>query len=962
VARKDDDEVTVRVLGPSETGTETETPRTRDDREQFEAIADPTFTARYAVKHVLGRGGMGTVYLAADRTLGREVALKLHRAGSGNDRLLREAIAMAKLQHPNVVTVFEVATADDRLYVAMEYVRGETLRAWMTRPHGWRDSVDMLVDAGKGLAAAHAAGLVHRDFKPENVLVGEDGRPRVSDFGLVRLDSHPEEVMITPPPGTTSVDTPMTTTNSLMGTPAYMAPELIEGGLADARSDQFAFCVVAWECLFGKRPFAGTTLATLALAAERGDFQLPPKSDVPSGVRTAIERGLAMDPDDRHADMPALLVALRDAATRRARRRAVLAGAALGLVGIGVIAATAASSTTRDSNVCEVGAADLAGAWDGDVKTKVHASLAATGVKSAAEIATRLDAALDDYSGAWLAMRKTACEATRVRGEQSETLLDARMDCLDRKRDELRALTQNLADADKPAAMGAVRAGLGLTPIATCADVAALTAPVRPPADAIRDQVAAERRELATVKALRLLGRIKQAAARVDAIAPRAKAIGYRPLEAEVLLVQGDLIDRAGDTAKGVAAVEQAIVAAEAGNHRLVAAEAWSNLAWMVGSEQRKFDRADFAVSMAAAAIEKLGGNPELHSQLVNYEALILETKGKGEAAKAKYLEALAERDKIDNGHDTWQLSIVLNDLGGIERQLGDYAASRSHHERALAIRRKLFGERHPYVVSSLINLGNVAWSKHDYPAAEARFKEALTVADDVFPENHPQRALAIANLASTYEKQAKYDAAVQEYRRSLAIYEATRGPDAPDTAEALHNLANSLVESDKLDDARKTYERALTIVDKPDAADDPALVPLLYDYADLLLQAKDYAKAEPLLQRAVAIGTKANADDPDLANPLTALGELLAATNRAHDALLILEHAIKLRTGDAVLPEEIARTELALAKLLWPSIETRNRARDLIRSARQHVEHAAPSWRDLVADIAKFDREHPQN
>ena len=174
---------------------------------------------RYEVRTEIGRGGMGTVYLAHDRTLGRDVALKLHRSGSGADRLQREAIAMAKLAHPNVVGVFEVATVDDRMYVAMEYIRGTTLRGWMAKaPRSWREIVALLVATGRGLAAAHAAGLVHRDFKPENVLVGDDGRPRVGDFGLARAD---HAAIVADPALLTTAET---LTGGLAGTPAYMAP------------------------------------------------------------------------------------------------------------------------------------------------------------------------------------------------------------------------------------------------------------------------------------------------------------------------------------------------------------------------------------------------------------------------------------------------------------------------------------------------------------------------------------------------------------------------------------------------------------------------------------------------------------------------------------------------------------------------------------------------------------------
>src|SRR5688572_26133603 len=234
------------------------------------------------MKQQLGKGGMGTVYLARDQTLGRDVAVKVHRAGTGNERLHLEAIAMAQLAHPNVVTVYEVATFADRLYVAMEYIRGGTLRTWLgAEPRSWRTILETLTHAGDGLAAAHAAGLVHRDFKPENVLVGDDGRPRVSDFGLARVQERPSGDVIPLAGTTSSVDTPMTMTGALMGTPAYMAPEQIAAEPVDARTDQFAFCVVAWECLFGKRPFQGATLGALALAIDRRQLVRPTKTDVP---------------------------------------------------------------------------------------------------------------------------------------------------------------------------------------------------------------------------------------------------------------------------------------------------------------------------------------------------------------------------------------------------------------------------------------------------------------------------------------------------------------------------------------------------------------------------------------------------------------------------------------------------------------------------------------------------------
>ncbi|MDB4954118.1 MAG: Serine/threonine kinase [Myxococcales bacterium] len=933
--------------GPTALGT----PPPKGDTEPSESILDLTINERYVIESLLGRGGMGTVYLARDLSLGREVALKLHRAGSGNDRLHREAIAMAKLAHPNVVTVFEVGTFEDRLYVAMEYVRGETLRGWLaSAPRSWREIVELLLHAGDGLAAAHAAGLVHRDFKPENVLVGDGDRPRVSDFGLARVDTRPSGP-IAPVAGTSSLDTPITQTGALMGTPAYMAPEQLASGAIDARSDQFAFCVVAWECLFGSRPFAGSTLAAIAIAIERQELQRPARTDVPPRVRELIERGLLVDPAGRHADMPALLAALREAVAPRFKRRAAIGiGAAVILASATVFAALAMTNDAETQ--CAVDEHAFADVWDPTLTAKMHTAFSAAGVKGSDQIFEHVSGIFDTYRGSWIAMRRSSCEATRLRGEQSEALLDLRMSCLDHRRDELRALAHALAEADHQAVIGSVRAAFGLTPISECADILALSGPVRPPEQQIRERVEAARSELAAAKALRLLGRVGPALEKTEMIAAQSKELNYRPLDAEALLMLGDLKDRSGDTAAGIKLVEQAVVAADAGNHRLVAAQAWSNLAWMQGYEQRQFERAEFAVRMAAAAIESLGGNAELSAQLTNYEALILETKGQLEPAYTKYLAALAARERMHQP-ESWQMALVLNDLGSVERKLNKFAAARAHHERALAIRRTLFGEVHPYVFSSLLNLGNVAWSEGDYPQAEQRFQAAIAVADEVFPAMHPQKAKGLANLGSVFEKQAKYQESVQAYRRALAIYESVRGPDHADVADTLHNLGNVLATIGQTEEAIRDYERALAIVEKGD--DDPSLASVLYDFGDVLVRTKDSRRAESLLQRSITIGSKAHNDDPDLAYALTALGELYTTLGRTHEAGPLLERALLLRQAESVSPDERARTEIALAKLLWRSAADHPRALELARAAKTHLVPTDPRQRKPYEEVAQW-------
>ncbi len=273
---------------------------------------------RYAIRRLLGTGGMGVVYEAHDPTLNRKVALKLIKSRlsdeRGDRRLLREAEAMAQLQHPNVVAVYDVGAFADQIFVAMELVDGVTLSAWMKERHDVAAILDVFVQAGRGLVAAHAAGIVHRDFKPDNVLIGTDGRVRVGDFGLAR--STPSAL---DEPSAVALDELTTRGGAVVGTPAYMAPEQFTGDAVDARTDQFCFCVALYEAIYGQRPFAATSFVELKAEVTEGARAAPPQRGIPGRLRAAIMRGLSVAPGDRFASMDELLrqLAPRPPALRR---------------------------------------------------------------------------------------------------------------------------------------------------------------------------------------------------------------------------------------------------------------------------------------------------------------------------------------------------------------------------------------------------------------------------------------------------------------------------------------------------------------------------------------------------------------------------------------------------------------------------------------------------------------------
>ncbi|HTL36342.1 MAG TPA: protein kinase [Kofleriaceae bacterium] len=279
---------------------------------------------RYLVLSSIGAGGMGVVFAAYDPQLDRKVALKLLRANlaganakEARTRLKREAQAIAQLNHPNVVGVYDVGTTDDGdVYIAMEFVEGDTLTSWLKKwPRTWREILEVFHQAARGLLAAHSVGLLHRDFKPDNVLVGGDGRVRVTDFGLARsvfLDDSARGAVTGVAQGSgpkpahgSPLGVDLTATGTVLGTPRYMPPEQLMGPNIDARADQFSFCVALYEALWSTHPLKGST--SVSMLEEDSKAQPPPESKVPSSISRAVMRGLEKDRSKRWPTLSALV-------------------------------------------------------------------------------------------------------------------------------------------------------------------------------------------------------------------------------------------------------------------------------------------------------------------------------------------------------------------------------------------------------------------------------------------------------------------------------------------------------------------------------------------------------------------------------------------------------------------------------------------------------------------------------
>jgi tetratricopeptide (TPR) repeat protein len=779
---------------------------------------------RYVVLDVIGSGGMGVVYAAYDPELDRKLAIKLmhpdaaagSRSGTeGRARLLREAQALASLSHPNVIAVHDVGTLGDQVFVAMEHVEGCTLRQWLAaQPRPWREIVKVFCAAGRGISAAHASGIVHRDFKPDNVLVAKNGRVCVLDFGLARRTSVDRAAPLTEtveatPDATTrlgGLDLQMTRTGALMGTPAYMSPEQLAGLPIDARSDQFAFCSAFYEALCGEAPFKGPSISDLLSAIREGRLSEPRKSHrAPAWLRQALVRGLKANPEDRYPSMEALLARLERDPVRLRWRAAVAAGAIL------LVSATAWSSyrfTRQRSQLCQGAQARLAGVWDEPQRRIIAASFLATKKPYAADAIRGVERILNDYARRWVAMETEACEATRLRGDQSEELMDLRMACLTHRWEELRTLSGLFAKADDKLVGRSISAAQGLSDIEDCGRVEALKAPTKPADLETRAKVEEVRAQLATVKAFVDAGKYAEALPPATAAAAAARQLHYRPIEAEALFDLGFTQTLTGDYQVAEQSLLDALVSAEAGRHDEMAARAWGRLVWLTATEA-KYDQAERNSKLASAAIERLGGNDKLLADVLNSSGIALKEQGKYDDALKYFQRSLESAERSSNDRTLW---IALNNIGVVLRKQGRTADARPYYEKALSLKEKLLGAAHPEVANTLSNLGNLSLDDGQYEEAVSLFKRALEIKERALGATHPSLAIELHNIGHILNQQQRYAEAIPLLERALVLHEKALGPEHPTLIVHLTGVGEAYLGLGQAKKAIEPLERALAI------------------------------------------------------------------------------------------------------------------------------------------------------
>lgn len=796
------------------------------------ALPRGAHVGRYTVLGEVGRGAMGAVYAAYDPELDRRIALKVLHGEGGHEkaqRLIREARALASFNHPNVVTVHDVGVFQARGFIATEFIDGQTLRDWLDEDErSVGEILEVMRQAGRGLAAAHAAGIVHRDFKPHNVMVDRAGRVIVMDFGLARrkgeemesstgrhlLDSENTDGSTrnesTPPPVdlSPSRELGLTTTGAVMGTPAYMSLEQHRGRPASAASDQYSFCVTLFEALTGGRPFVGPRRMAVAFAIKEGRREPWPSSPaVPSRVRRAVERGLRATPEQRWPSMEALLEQL--APPRRGRFVGLAVGASVATV-LSVGAFAWLGQPAPEDPCIEAGRA-ATGAWGDAQREEVAAAFIATKVPYAKATAERVTSALDEYATDWQQGRKQSCVVFEHAQLQSEVAYHARVRCYERALEELDALVEVLAGADAAMIRRATDAVAGLPDLGRCEDVDALLDAVPEPDDPrLAQRVSRARRMLVDVRAARLAGDDEAARASLDRVAAAVEDLGasFRPLRAEFELERGAVLADASDFAGAAAAHERAYMEARRSGHDPVALDAATSSIYLVGYRLADYPRGELWAELARAEADRVGPQTEHHARILGSSGILHGRQGRFEEARAHYLEAKALYESLGETSGSSYDAMYTN-LGLVSINLGEGEQARAYLVEALERIQARYGERHPRTAKSLANLASASLLLGDIEAARAEATLAVERAVSAHGSEHASVGAAQELLARAALAAGDLEIAHEAIAAAARNAEQTLGEGHPATAERWAREAEIELLRGRPDAAVKPAERA---------------------------------------------------------------------------------------------------------------------------------------------------------
>jgi tetratricopeptide (TPR) repeat protein/predicted Ser/Thr protein kinase len=748
-----------------------------------------SFTERYRIVGVLGQGGCGIVYRGRDEDLGRPVAIKVVEPSAGRRdasgqlaaRMRRESKALAALSHPNVVAVYDVIEAHGSVGIVMELVDGVNLDHWLEvseRPV--EEIVEVLHQAGRGLDAAHKEGIVHRDFKPGNVMVGADGRVRVLDFGLARgfgstHSSRPHE------PGNemlvsriTDLDVVITHGGIVMGTPAYMAPEQMEGKPVDARSDQFSFCVTLFEALTGERPFERPSAIEQRRAMDDGP---PPLPRVSRQLREAVERGLAVRPDDRHRSMQPLLGALARESEPPPRRWWLA-----GVVVAGVAVAVGSSVRGEGANTCEA-AEPQTESWSVARRSAVRAAFLAVDVPFAQATWETTEADIDAYVERWSAQRGEVCGDVPVD--------ESRVSCLGRVEARFDALLDIFVAADVGVVENAKSALQRLPEPEKCQ---------RQRADAFGDPSLEALH--ARAAALAAAGRFEESLVLAEDLLEQAVAAENPSYEATALLLTGSNEDELGRYEAAVDRLEDAyFVALRIGAYEL-AARAALRAAAAAGTGSRRVELGRTWLRHARTQIARLDDQDRMLADALDIEGGIALLAGAFDDGLDALEKAYALQLQIA-GEDDIGTVTVMNNLGLVNQRLGRFEEALQLHQHSKEFFEQLYGPEHPGTTSAEHAIAGCLVALGRTEDAVALYRRLIAKWEASLGHDHPRVAMTYYNIGFAHQQAQEYEQALLAYEQAVSFLETAVEPDHINIAMAVHNLGSVLHELGRLDEAQ---------------------------------------------------------------------------------------------------------------------------------------------------------------
>lgn len=903
---------------------------------------------RYLVIAELGRGGMGVVLRAYDPRLRRDVALKCVRPTAMSPeveaRMVQEALALAKLNHPNVVGVYDVEVVAGSVVIAMEYVEGEHFRAWTRRTEpGWREIVNAFLDAGQGLVAAHRAGLLHRDFKPTNVLRTSEGQVKVIDFGIARVDDDDGDPAVvaarTPASGesSSSVSVRLTSAGEVIGTPPFMAPEQHATTDVGPAADQYAFCAAMWQALSGQLPYGpGRDLRALLEAKLAGPPSWPMGAPrIPRVLIQVLRRGLAPDPEHRWPTMESLLTELsRDRSARQRRLSVVGAVIALAAGGFGWQAIDRAQ-ITRD---CEAEAQAIEQAWTTERAEGIARAFEDANASYGPDTWSRAQPRVDAHAERWADARATVCRMSRLEGTLDPDLTARAESCLDEQLARLSALADQWEEADGSVLNRAANAAWSLPAPDDCTDRHALRLQAPPDDDLVRRARAQDVREqLARALASSQLGRYDQSLELANEAHAEALELGDPRVIAATLRSIGITQDHRAQYEAARRSLEDAYYFAEEAGDDVGALLAASHLVLTVGHNQARFDEGWRWGQLALRKHARLGLSEDepIHAGILSHLGVALLTEGRVEDARDHHARALEIRERM-MGPEHPEVATSLNNMGLVHLRADEHQEADAVLRRAMGIWEQALSPEHPRVGIAQMNLGALAFNRGDLDQAQRDWERTVEIWERSLGPLHPDIASLESNLGLVHARRGDRAKARASYERALEILEHTEGPTSPALMVVLSNLGQAQLGDGDVEQAWASSRRAMEIMEATKGLDDPSAVVHWCDLGNIEEEREHLSAAYEAFERGRAILEGAEDEDPQrMAELLRGQGRVLLAQERPAEAVVPLERAVELhRAHDSTRPHVRAKAEALLARALWDSGGDRARARSMAEAA----------------------------